>query len=260
MLKAKKQDDSIIYAFDIDEKPIEQLRCPECSSDVIFKNGKIKVSHFAHRTLTDCAYGVGESQDHMFMKKHFYLRVRNKYPGLNMTLEDNSFTDRRADISIRGNEKSIVIELQRSPITVEEILQRTLDYNKQGMYVMWIFHISRIKSQQFYEKGKKRIPNELLQMEKWGLLHIMCSEKAEIRKVKFVGGGDTKTMRVCCWENDTKLDFKFDDEIFVYQNEQYYLQVATLDHDILENPNYELYKEKRKLERLKRVGENPWSW
>ena len=48
---------------------------------------------------------------------------------------------RRADIFIEESTgETIVIEIQNSPLKVEELIQRTNDYNKEGIYVLWILN------------------------------------------------------------------------------------------------------------------------
>ncbi|MHA1725341.1 MAG: competence protein CoiA family protein [Promethearchaeota archaeon] len=38
------------------------------------------------------------------------------------------------------NKKKIVIEIQDSPLSSRELLQRTADYTAQGIHVLWIFN------------------------------------------------------------------------------------------------------------------------
>jgi len=68
-----------------------------------------------------------------------YATERNK------TISEKSLekyiSNRRADVYFKlksGDE--IVVEVQNSKITVKEIKVRTEDYNKNGIYVLWILH------------------------------------------------------------------------------------------------------------------------
>ncbi len=49
--------------------------------------------------------------------------------------------NRRAEIFIKYlNGKRVAIEVQNSYIRVGDLIQRTKDYNKQGIYVLWILN------------------------------------------------------------------------------------------------------------------------
>lgn len=244
MLKAIDEFGNQLHSFDLFEKPKGKIMCPECGSQVIFKNGSLKVAHFAHKPSSDCYYGTGESEAHMLMKKNFYEKLKTRYPKINATIEDGSFNGRRADLSIKGKNKNVVVEFQASKITTKEIIERTIDYNIQGFYVLWIFHISRLKSERFFEKGERRMAEELRSLEKKGLLQVMTND-SEIRKVKFVGGRGTKTMRRCAWEKPSNFDFVFCDVEYMRDVP---LKFATLDYAAARYPNYEKYVARRKYD------------
>lgn len=254
MLKANLENGNSLLSFQLTEKPNEKLFCPGCGSEVIFKNGAIKVPHFAHKPNSDCSFGTGESESHMLMKKNFYEITKRKYPALIQTVEDNSFNKRRADLSIVGKDKKLVVEFQASKISTREIIKRTLDYNRQGYYVLWIFHISRLKAERFFEKGRKRMPEEILRMGKYGLLNVM-TDGSEIRKVKLVGSLETKTMRKCVWEDPSSHKFIFGE---VITEEGIKLKFATLDHHPTEYPNYEKFREENRLRREQQRKSEQW--
>ncbi len=67
--------------------------------------------------------------DHIFENNKFIIqRSLEKY-----------FGKRFADVYFKfKNGKEVVVEIQNSPISVKEIMQRTNDYNKRGVYVLWI--------------------------------------------------------------------------------------------------------------------------
>jgi hypothetical protein len=51
------------------------------------------------------------------------------------------FQNRRADVYFKFRDgKEVVVEIQNSRISVKEIIDRTLDYNKKGMYVLWLLN------------------------------------------------------------------------------------------------------------------------
>ena len=54
---------------------------------------------------------------------------------------EKSFGERRADAYFyykSGNK--VAVEIQNSPMSSREITARTLDYNKKGIYVLWILN------------------------------------------------------------------------------------------------------------------------
>ena len=59
-----------------------------------------------------------------------------------MTSEiEKRLSSRRADISIIINSgEQVAVEIQHSLISVNDLRQRTLDYNSKGIYVLWILH------------------------------------------------------------------------------------------------------------------------
>lgn len=114
------------------------FECPECSSEVILKAGRIIVPHFAHRAQAACTWGEGESERHMLMKH--YLQIW--FPKVELEVRLGEM--RRADAVIttaKGNR--FVIECQASPISVAEWVERNSDYNDIGLPVAWLWDLSR---------------------------------------------------------------------------------------------------------------------
>ncbi|MFX1502136.1 MAG: competence protein CoiA family protein [Promethearchaeota archaeon] len=54
---------------------------------------------------------------------------------------EKSFGERRADVFFYYKSgKKVVVEIQNSPMSSKEITARTLDYNKKGIFVLWILN------------------------------------------------------------------------------------------------------------------------
>ncbi len=86
-------------------------------------NAKITQSY--HKTTEDLLLETISQQN----KKIKYIALEKKV------------NKRRADIFIEERTgKTIVIEIQNSPLKVDELIQRTSDYNKEGIYVLWILN------------------------------------------------------------------------------------------------------------------------
>lgn len=99
---------------------IVDATCPQCHSPVIAKCGSIKVWHFAHVSQQDCdTWSEPETIWHRRWKLRFPKECREIVIG-----------DHRADIKSRG----MVIEIQNSPISPEEIQGREHHYGN----MIWI--------------------------------------------------------------------------------------------------------------------------
>ncbi len=100
--------------------------CPECGEEVKPRCGAINVWHWSHIKQTDCdLWGEHETAWHLYWKMQFpqdQVEVSLTRDGIR----------HRADILLSSG---WVIELQHSPISVAEILDREQFYGK----MMWLF-------------------------------------------------------------------------------------------------------------------------
>lgn len=112
-----------------------EYRCPECDGIVVLKKGRKVIAHFAHKPPTDCSWATGETRAHLEAK----LLVANALGkrGLKAEVEFvvNALPgDRRADVmawSPKGLQ--ITIELQHTPIGLDEIEKRASSYARAGI-------------------------------------------------------------------------------------------------------------------------------
>lgn len=97
--------------------------CPLCGENVISKCGSIKIWHWAHKNNSECdSFGEPETEWHfqwkqMFPEENQEVRIENH----------------RADIRTK---EGTIIELQNSPISPEELLERELFYPS----LIWILN------------------------------------------------------------------------------------------------------------------------
>lgn len=113
--------------------------CPECHAEVILKAGRVMAMHFAHHPGSACHYGEGESERHLRMK----AAVEKLWA--NVELEVVVLPYRRADAIVTTPKGGrFVVECQASPITTDEMLERTGDYNDAGYPVMWIWSVDLV--------------------------------------------------------------------------------------------------------------------
>ena len=143
-----------VNAWDIHPNDARQadLRCPECNGVVIFRKCSACRDHFAHTRESNCKYGSGESSEHIECKIAIYndlkLFFQEEYdtPGAVVELEykrpGSGPKGKRADIYLRlPDERALVVEVQKSNITVDTINERTQYWNSLGISVWWIIPI-----------------------------------------------------------------------------------------------------------------------
>jgi len=106
--------------------PTGKANCPFCGDPVIAKCGTIVAWHWSHLAGKDCdPWSEGETQWHLGWKSLVYPdRCEVRMKGVHR--------DHRADILGNGD---TVVELQHSPISVEEIQEREYFYDR----MIWLF-------------------------------------------------------------------------------------------------------------------------
>jgi hypothetical protein len=113
--------------------------CPLCEDAVHLKAGRIVTPHFAHRPEAACA-GAREGAAHLTAKQLFYEEFRRR--GLRAELEypiHGLPGDRRADVAVWSPAgRMCVLELQDSPISLDEIEARSATYARQMIAQAWI--------------------------------------------------------------------------------------------------------------------------
>jgi len=84
---------------------------------------------------------TAESFSHKATKQLIVKYVAKYDPNIIESSLEKYFQNRRADVYFKFRDgKEIVVEIQNSRISVKEIIDRTLDYNKKGMYVLWLLN------------------------------------------------------------------------------------------------------------------------
>lgn len=131
-----------IYGLDAHGKLIHALQaerqksyqCPECSGLVRVRGGRFKHHHFYHVAHSACRLH-GKSAVHL----HIQLILQKMFTSETIHLE-HRFPEigRIADV-VWMNQK-LIIEIQVSPISAEEVAARNRDYNSIGYQVIWILH------------------------------------------------------------------------------------------------------------------------
>lgn len=132
----RTRDSEKVFARE-SEKLDSPFTCPSCKNEVILKKGNIKIHHFAHKPPVTCQYGKGETEVHRLCKETIYLELKKMSHVTDLDIEAN-LGGSIADIYCRIKNIPIAIEIQRSTLSVSEITERTIKYEKLGIYVLWL--------------------------------------------------------------------------------------------------------------------------
>jgi len=138
MLQALDTQAGKVLATDADKGSVHL--CPECRGPVVLKRGRLVIAHFAHAKGAGCAFGTGESIRHHQMKAsigHHFADYAPEYEAVVVP-------GRRADVTFLGGGRRYVVECQESPMSIEEWEQRTADYSRYGMHVLWVWDLWRL--------------------------------------------------------------------------------------------------------------------
>lgn len=137
MLNARDERNNLIFAETATKE--DMCFCPICKEQVKLRAGKKKIAHFAHMPKSNCPYEEDKdnmSEWHMRMQGYFPPECREYYFKDGETGEVH-----RADIFFEN--QNIVIEFQKSHISDEEFLSRTLFHLKNGRRIVWVFDESK---------------------------------------------------------------------------------------------------------------------
>ncbi|WP_155256533.1 competence protein CoiA family protein [Salinispora pacifica] len=121
-------------------RPRVALRCPECGHGVHAKVSARKLRYFAHDPgrPTDCAW-LNESLEHHLLKLELATAIRaaDWHAELEVRAPDGTW---RADVlaSSHDGTQRVAWEAQLSPITNEDIQERTERYWAEGIGVCWV--------------------------------------------------------------------------------------------------------------------------
>jgi len=132
------------------EKDQGPFFCPECGDELTLKKGKVREPHFAHKQSCSCDYGSGETEIHYKAKRTIYSNLCKHPDCTNVEIESNLF-EVRPDISFCIKNNIIVIELQKSNISVEEIIRKARIYNRNGIFLLYLFPVPEPKKYKRYE-------------------------------------------------------------------------------------------------------------
>lgn len=105
--------------------------CPQCGNRVILKRGVKRRLHFSH--VQTC--GRGESAGHQTDK--WGVRQWLQTAGYDVE-QEVSIGGRRADLVATKSGRSVIVEVQASPLAIDSYEERTKHYEGNGFDVIWI--------------------------------------------------------------------------------------------------------------------------
>lgn len=137
MLTATRQaDQAKVLARDA-KKPEAPFICPRCRAEVVLRKGRIKTHHFAHKPPVTCAMGAGETAQHLAAKQEIFDALLGEPRVTGVELEKD-FGVSVADVFAVISGTKVAVEIQRSTLSVAEIIARTVNYHRLGISVLWI--------------------------------------------------------------------------------------------------------------------------
>lgn len=137
MLSAKREKDGKKVLARHISKEEGPFNCPGCGKDVNLRKGQIKIHHFAHKPPFRCRFGAGETDAHRKCKETIYEKLLPLKYVSDCELEKN-FGSNVADVFAVINNVPVAIEIQKSNLSVNEIIKRTRSYHEKGIYVLWL--------------------------------------------------------------------------------------------------------------------------
>ena len=136
MCAIRQRDRQRVAAWD-QQKTDGPFSCPRRIEETILKKGTMKVHHFAHKPPITCEYGRGETERHRECKVTIYEGLR-RHGGFRDVEIERSMSTVRPDVSGYMNGIPFAIEVQISALTMDQIVYRTSEYAKKGIYVLWL--------------------------------------------------------------------------------------------------------------------------
>lgn len=119
------------------EKAHSPFACPSCQCEVVLHKGNIRAHHFKHKPPITCARGKGETAQHLTAKIEIHDALALQQNVTELELEKD-FGTSIADVYARISGVPVAIEIQRSKVSVAEITERTKNYRRLGIAVIWI--------------------------------------------------------------------------------------------------------------------------
>jgi competence CoiA-like predicted nuclease len=185
LVAIRDSDNNRVIGYEIEKDSGQNYTCPCCKKQVIHhkSSSEIKIGHFKHKIKQSECANRHESKEHIEAKVGIYKYLQNEWVSSFELMElerwicNNTI---RPDIYIETRKGTkIAIEVQASSLTVDEIIQRTMRYHKNNIYVFWvlIFNFSRFYEHSSYSESGF-IPTNRLRLKSFELFlsELQCNK------------------------------------------------------------------------------------
>ncbi|HEM3725580.1 TPA: competence protein CoiA [Streptococcus suis] len=134
MFIVKNKTNHLFNLLELQDLRDEDFYCPQCSSPVRYRSGKILRPHFAHVSRKDCPFFTeNESVQHLSLKSELYSWLVEKEPvELEKYLPE---INQLADLLVN---KRLALEVQCSRLPISRLQERTQAYHEAGYQVLWL--------------------------------------------------------------------------------------------------------------------------
>jgi competence protein CoiA len=261
----KVAGNSLVHASDV-TKTDGPFYCEETFEELIVRKCIEKIDHFAYKARTS-PIAKKESELHKVCKEELLEILTKTFPDGKWEAERQNFNEDYAkgykrvvpDLSGKINDKGLIIEIQKSTLSVTKILHRTEQYSKRGGYILWIIPLidelgnenfrprlfERFLHTMYYGRvyywyrgnGTKLIPAHFGTAERWIEESTWYDENGE---EQIAGGYEKPFLRVKKPDYgkivDLTTDFKFDDR-----------NSFELENDKLSAPKSKIFMDKNKV-------------
>jgi len=136
LVAIRKIDGQTVTAYS-ERKSNGPFKCLECGDPVILRTGRNKISHFAHENPIQRHYAKNEGDLHRRCKMEIFEALRS-LPHVRDAALERPLGANRPDVSAYIDGIPVAIEVQISDLSVETIMQRTIEYHRSGWYVLWL--------------------------------------------------------------------------------------------------------------------------
>lgn len=134
MYAALNESGKLFYASELNLNSTNKWYCPNCHEQVrlaVSSKGKLFFKHLNKKSKA----GGGESPEHLSVKNGLFEYFYQRELHIEKEVAFDSI-DRIADIVLA--DFSLIIEIQHTPITSDEIRKRTIAYNQLGYRCIWL--------------------------------------------------------------------------------------------------------------------------
>ncbi|HEA3935761.1 TPA: competence protein CoiA [Staphylococcus aureus] len=221
-----------------------QYFCPVCGKEVILKRGLKVISHFAHKHLAEQKCFNNESIKHY--KSKLILAQMIQQQGCKVEIEPFLKEIKQIPDILINNK--YVIELQYSPISYKQILQRTEGLKKMGYKVSWLLNDvdychNKVKFNHFQSMFINPITRKL---------HTFNLEKKQImmfQQIQYIGGhkyvAEKRNVKMSELFNETPCDYHVVYKLSKFAINQYIKLWLKNGESILVSDNLNYFKLKK---------------